>query len=270
MTGVQTCALPISSFKFTPSPAPKDVDPHPAQSKQTGSDLFYFSPEEAKEAAKKFTIKAPRDTTKDVPFDEDVPNDIQAQMLADLAFIKTIAGSGASPMHQKIFGAVNGAVYERFFKTRVTGVGMSRCGDGNAVACVMPFWDPSKMWLTQNYIRFSHPQVSRMMVVFHEARHTESSQGNWAHASCPSPFLGPDGKEMRSIWTGAALAGEAACDSTPYGSYGSSAIMLKNIANHCSNCTDKVKMDASLYADDQLGRITDMTAHRQMEADFKL
>lgn len=260
----------LPSFAFTPSAAPKDADKHPAMTKQTGSDLFYFSPEEAEQAKKRFGVKAMRDPSGELPFDDDVPKDIQAQLLGDLAFIKTVSGSGASPLHKQIFGAVNGAAYERFFKSRVTAVGMSGCGDGNAVACVMPFWDPSKMWLTQNYIRFSHPQISRLMVVFHEARHTESGRGNWSHARCPSPFVGEDGREMRSIWTGAALAGEAACDKTPFGSYGSSAIMLKNISNHCDTCNGKVRQDAALYAEDQLGRVTDATAHKQMVEDFRL
>ena len=107
-----------------------------------------------------------------------------------------------------------------------------------------------------------------MMVVFHEARHTESSHGNWPHASCPTPFLDAQGKDMKSIWTGAKLAGEPACDKTPLGSYGSSTIMLKNIQKFCSSCTDKVKMDAGLYADDQMGRITDAKAKKQMQDDL--
>lgn len=260
----------LPPLKFTPTAAPKDSDPRPALTKQTGSDLFYFSPEEAAEASKRFAAKAVRDPSAELPFDDDVPKDIRKQLLGDLSFIKTVSGTGASPLHKEIFGEIDGAVYERFFKSRVSAVGMSRCGDGTAVACVMPFWDPSKMWLTQNYVRFSHPQISRLMVVFHEARHTESDRGNWSHASCPSPFLGPDGKEIRSIWTGEPLAGEAACDKTPLGAYASSAVMLKNIQNHCTTCTDKVRMDAGLYADDQLGRVTDPGARRRMLEDFRL
>ena len=124
------------------------------------------------------------------------------------------------------------------------------------------------MWLTQNFVKFSHPQVARMMVVFHESRHTESQNGNWSHATCPSPFQDANGNDMKSIWTGASLAGEPACDVTPLGSYGSSTIMLKNIQKFCTNCSDKVKMDAGLYADDQFGRITDADAAKQMQDDF--
>jgi hypothetical protein len=239
-----------------------------SEGRQSGSDLYFFSKEEAAAAKKKFafSIKGPRKPG--YTFDSDVPADIQAQMRADLAFIKGLLGDKATALHRKIFGGVNGADYTKFFETRVSAIGMNGCGNGNAVACVIPFRDPSKMWLTKNFIRFSHPQISRMMVVFHESRHTETQNGNWSHATCPTPFLDASGKDMQSIWTGAKLAGEPACDETPLGSYGSSTIMLKNIAKFCTNCTDKVKMDAGLYADDQMGRIIDADAKRQMQNDF--
>ena len=73
---------------------------------------------------------------------------------------------------------------------------------------------------------------------------------------------------MASIWTGAKLEGQPACDSTAFGSYGSSTILLKNVAKFCSNCTDKVKMDADMYATDQLGRIDDAQVKASMIADF--
>jgi len=201
-------------------------------------------------------------------FDSDVPANIQDQIKQDLSFIGTIQSTTQSNLHKTIFGAVSGDAYSKFFDSRVTGIGLNDCGNGNAVACVIPFEDPSKMWLTNNYIKFSHPQVARMMVVFHESRHTESDHGNWPHANCPDPFLDANGSPMKSIWTGAPLASEPACDETPLGSYGSSTIMLKNISKFCTNCTDKVKMDAGIYADDQMGRITDAGAIQQMRDDL--
>lgn len=203
-----------------------------------------------------------------VSFDNDVPKEIQDQMRQDLSFMTTVQGGTSSALHAQIFGNVDGAKYGQFFETRVSGVGMNACGGGNAVACVIPFFDSSKMWLTQNYIKFSHPQIARLMVVYHEARHTEDAKGNWPHATCPTPFLDASGKEMRSIWTGAALAGQPACDSTPFGSYGSSTILLKNIQKFCSNCSEKVKMDAGMYADDQIGRITNAAAKEQIRKDL--
>ena len=239
-----------------------------APAQRSGADLYYFTREEAKAARLRFGIRARKPRTHGFVFDEDVPADIQKQMNADLAFIQSIAGNGATPFHQKIFGKVNGPDYIKFFNDRVTGIGMNGCGNGNAVACVIPMMDPSKMWLTQNFVKFKHPQVSRMMVVFHEARHTETDNDNWPHATCPTPFLDAAGKDMVSIWTGAKLAGEPACDVTPYGSYGSSTIMLRNIQKFCTNCQPLVKDAADLYAADQMGRITDPDAKRQMQEDF--
>jgi hypothetical protein len=201
-------------------------------------------------------------------FDSDIPANVVEQMKQDLNFMTTLKGDKASALHTQIFGAIDGATYKTFFESRVTEIGHSACGGGNAVACVMPFFDPSKMWITDNYIKFSHPQVSRMMVVYHEARHTETDHGNWSHATCPTPFLDANGQEMKSIWTGAKLAGEPACDVTPLGSYGSSMILLKNISKFCTNCTDKVKMDAGMYADDQYGRVIDKKAREDIKRDL--
>lgn len=203
-----------------------------------------------------------------VNFDNNVPQEIQKQMVEDLSFMAGVQGRGQTPLHQEIFGPVGGQTYRTFFDTRITAIGLNSCGGGNAVACVMPFVNPNKMWLTQNFIKFSHPQVARSMVVYHEARHSETKNGNWGHDNCPTPFLDDQGKDKASIWTGAKLEGQPACDSTPYGSYGSSTILLKNISKFCSNCTDKVRMDAELYSQDQLGRINNAPAKQAMIRDF--
>jgi hypothetical protein len=260
-------SLPPLNFAPARQAAAAQTAPAPAP-KRSRADLYAFTRAEAQAARKRFGLRGKRQDTAGFTFDSDVPADIQAQMLADLKFVGAIRGGAGTPLHRQIFGAVDGAVYSKFFDTRVASVGMNDCGDANAVACVIPFEDASKMWLTQNYIKFSHPQIARLMVVFHESRHTETQNDNWPHATCPTPFLDADGKDMKSIWTGASLAGEPACDVTPFGSYGSSTIMLKNIQKFCTNCTDKVKMDAGLYADDQLGRITDDGAKKQMQDDF--
>jgi hypothetical protein len=197
-------------------------------------------------------------------FDKDVTPELQKQMTEDLAFMAQIKGEKQSPLHEKIFGKMDGDSYKNFFETRITSVGLSDCGSPKAVACVIPFYDPNKMWITNNFIKFSHPQIARSMVVYHEARHSESENGNWMHATCPTPFVDENGNELKSIWTGATLAGEPACDDTALGSYGSSTILLHNVAVNCSNCTDKVKMDAKIYSDDQTNRLID-----QAKADVK-
>lgn len=202
-----------------------------------------------------------------VPVDSNVPDAVKNQLAQDLQFVATVQGSDASKLHQGIFGAIAGKNYFNFFVSRVKSIGLDSHMTGNAVAYVSPMMDSSKMWLTNNYIKFSHPQIARLMVVFHEARHTEDGNGNWHHATCPTPFE-LDGKEVLSIWTGSSLAGEPACDATPLGSYGSSTIMLKNISKFCTSCTGKVKEDAGMYADDQFKRITNAKARQQMLEDL--
>jgi|CXWL01.1.fsa_nt_gi hypothetical protein len=258
-SGGQMPEIKIAKTTF----APKSFAP------RANADLYYFTPQEAEEALQ-LLENQDQPTTAGYVFQPNVPANIQQQMREDLAFINGIQGQAATPLHKSIFGQVDGPAYTKFFNDRVTSIGMNACGGGNAVACVIPGMGASKMWLTQNFVKFSHPQVSRMMVVFHEARHTETQNRFWSHATCPNPFRDANGKDVKSIWTGAMLAGEAACDITPRGSYGSSTIMLKNISKSCTNCTDKVKMDAGLYADDQLGRVIDSRAKKQMQDDFKL
>ncbi|MBK9293787.1 MAG: hypothetical protein IPM57_04970 [Oligoflexia bacterium] len=201
-------------------------------------------------------------------FDNNVPAEIRQQIVTDMNAVGSISSAQASGLHQHIFGPVLGKAYLNFFDTRIKKIGMSSCGSANAVACVIPFLGSNKMWLTQNYIKFSHPQIARSMVVFHEARHSEVKNGNWGHATCPTPFNDPNGNPIKSIWTGAELAGQPACDITPFGSYGSSLIMLKNISKFCTNCSEKVRMDAGIYADDQLKRVTNQQAYSAIRQDL--
>lgn len=200
-------------------------------------------------------------------YDSNVPEDIKKQTTADLNFMGSIQSDTTSRLHQEIFGEVAGATYTQFFSDRVNTIGLHGCGSPNAVACVIPWYD-KKIFFTNNYIKFKHPQISRLMVVYHEARHTERENGNWSHARCPTPFLDSNGEPMKSIWTGADLAGQAACDVTPEGSYGSSMIMLKNISKYCKSCNEKVKFDAGLYADDQFGRVIDEQAKKDILEDL--
>jgi len=99
-----------------------------------------------------------------VNFDSDVPPAIAKQMSEDLVFMYTLQGANQTPFHKEIFGTLSGAAYQKFFESHIKAVGLDDCGGGAAVACVIPFFDQNKMWLTQNFIKFSHPQIARLMV----------------------------------------------------------------------------------------------------------
>jgi hypothetical protein len=163
---------------------------------------------------------------------------------------------------------MSGSLYSTWFNSRVKSVGFTEQDMGGAVAYVAPFEDSTKMVLTKNFTSFDHPQIARMMVVYHEARHTEDDKGNWPHATCPTPFKDAAGNDVKSIWTGLLLAGQPGCDDQSIGAYGSSTILLKNISMNCDNCTEKVKMDAGIFADDQINRITNPTSHAALVKDF--
>ena len=207
-------------------------------------------------------------SARELQFDRDVEPALKKQITDDLTFIGTVKGEKSTPLHQKVLGKVEGATYSEWFGSRIFSVGKNSCGSANAVACVIPFMDSNKMWVTKNYTQFDHPQIARVSVIFHEARHSEVQNGNWSHATCPRPFQDENGNDIKSIWTGAVLAGQPACDVTPYGSYGSATIFLKNIGMNCQSCTEKVKADADLFGTDQLGRVIDAKAKAAMKADF--
>jgi len=195
-------------------------------------------------------------------FDSDVDPDLQSQVLNDFQFFSTVASVRQSPLHQQIFGALDGSNYLNWFQSRVKSFGVDNCG-GGSVACVKPEY-ANKIWVTGNYIGIDHPQIARLMTLYHEARHTEAEHDNWPHARCPRAY------PYRSIWTGKRLGGDYACDSTVYGSYASASILLNNVSKFCTNCTDKVKQDAKLYSDDQAKRIIDDDASAALAQDFAI
>lgn len=200
-------------------------------------------------------------------FDKDVPADLQRQLLQDLSFVGTLTGRMTSSLHNSIYGQMSGPSYTRFFSSRITMVGLYDWDKKPVVACVIPAISPAKMWLTDNYIKSSNPQIARIMILFHESRHADPENENWRHINCPDPFRDAKGKDILSILTGVPLAGKPGCDRSALGSYGSSLIMLKNIQRYCTNCTEKVRMDAGLYADDQLIRIVDARSRNAIRDD---
>ncbi len=196
-------------------------------------------------------------------FDSNVSEKLKAQVLSDFDLMQAASSIKESPIHQEIFGKIEGANYLKWFENRVRFFGYTSCGGGGAVACVKPQY-LNKIWVTGNYTGISHPQIARLMTLYHEARHTEVNNGNWSHAKCPSNF------PHRSIWTGKRLAGNYACDSTVYGSYASASVLLNNISKFCDSCSEKVKQDAKLYSDDQVKRVVDKTAIARLQQDFAI
>ncbi len=197
----------------------------------------------------------------EIQFDSDVVTASQVQMKNDLKFVESIVGIRQSPLNEEIFGRVSGVSYLQWFTKRVLSIGLSDCGSSLALAC-QDGEKPNRILLTPLYSNSDYPQILRILVLFHEARHTEAENDHWLHANCPKRFSGI------SRITGASLARQPACDSSEFGSYGVGAVLLHNIAQFCVNCSEKVKSDAELYAQDNLERLIDEGALKRAKQDF--
>jgi hypothetical protein len=203
-----------------------------------------------------------------IKLDKNVPADVQDRMLEDLNFLYNVNLTDESPLHKKIFGTFKkSASYKSFFETRIKSVGFDEDPSNTATAYVHSFY-LNKMFFAKNFVKFSVPQVSRVSVMYHEARHTELSKLWWSHVECPTPFIGDDGKEVLGEVSGIKLEGKDACDTTELGAYALGGILLNNISRFCENCNEKVKMDADFYGDAAAKRIIDINAKKKLKRDF--
>lgn len=196
-----------------------------------------------------------------IEFDQTVSPELKSQVQNDFAFLESITSDKTSPLHQEIFGPVDGPTYRKWFEKRVFVFAVSECGGASSVACQDNQY-PNEVFVTDHYVNDGYPQVARLMTVFHEARHNEIENNHWPHKTCPGSFT------EHSIWTGASLRYKSACDNTEYGSYASAAVMLHNISKFCTNCSSKTKADAQLYSDDQIKRVTASTPRATLDEDF--
>jgi hypothetical protein len=203
-----------------------------------------------------------------ITFGREVPDEVKTKVVNDLAFVGTIQGSQQSPMNKEIYGKVEGQTYLDWFAHRISTFGYdSRDTSGGIAYNDSIMGHQNNMMVTNYYVKGDLPQVARIMVVFHEARHSERAARYWMHVRCPSPFKDDSGKDVTSIYSGLPLAGQPACDRTSEGAYGASTVMIENIARFCANCTDKIKMDAELYGDDQAHRITAQAEFQKLITD---
>ena len=209
----------------------------------------------------------------DMGFDENVPAETREQFRDDLTFVGTIQGVGATKLHEQIFKQVgsptqvDGPTYLRWFASRIKKVGF-RNDPVKRPPLAYVLAGP-RLWLTQNFTTLRLPQMYRIAVMFHEARHTEPVNDGWPHVRCRKPFRDENGEDIQSLFSKEPLAGEEACDRTPLGAYGTEVIMLKNIQEYCRKCTAKVRQDAGLYGDDALKRIIDAKAKKAIINDLK-
>ena len=214
------------------------------------------------------TRKPPPPSPVQLTFDANVAQKYRDQMGRDLAFVNTIQGQGASKLHQQVYTLVDGPTYIKWFADRVKSVGYDPKDKDIAYVDVDDDADHSKIWLARGYTKGRRPQIARVDDVFHEARHTEDAYKNWLHVDCPDPYQDAKGKDVVGLGGGKVAGMRGACDETAFGAYGTAALMLKNIQRFCGNCSEKVRLDAGLYGDDDVKRLIGPQAAQDIKADL--
>jgi len=195
-----------------------------------------------------------------------LPGPLRRQADSDLAFARTLRGPDASPLHRKLFGdsPLDGGLYEAFFKARVThlrGAGvLTGCAD--AIACHGAM---KTVRLTERYADPRLPQIVRLSLLLHEARH--SDDGSYDHFTCSSKLQGPDGRPLRSPYLDVEVGGLRACDEDPLGAYGVQIVMLRNVQRFCETCEPEVKAEARRYADFLMNLVVSEEARRELASD---
>lgn len=202
-----------------------------------------------------------------IQFDRNVPIAVQRRIYSDLNFLYSIRGNGSTALHREIFGKVDGRDYQNYLESKLTKISFGNCGGGIAVACANPE-EEGTIYLTPRFVDPSISRLIRIFTIFHEVRHLDPNFANWPHVSCPIPFVGENGKNVVGIMTGEKLAGEDACDWTFYGAYGSTSILLKNLALFCTNCSSTFRAEAHYLAYDQMKRVIDSEAYSAMLSDY--
>ncbi len=216
-----------------------------------------------------FVVPVQHQVQERLNYDPAFPPALRAQMNSDLGFLDGLRTREGTPLHRRVFGMVRGDHYLTYLTRRVHAVAAQSCGPIGTIACINTV-QPNKMLIAPGYTTLGVPMIYRLMVIMHEARHTETADRNWIHENCPEPFRDDQGRDIKGIFSGVKLEGLPACDTTPMGSYGVSIMFIKNIEKSCprSTCTDKLRMDAGLYADDTLLRISDARAKQALRHDL--
>lgn len=216
------------------------------------------------------SVAAMADT--DLVFSGSMPASLKEQVLADLDLVRGMQGGDGTPIFRQIFsGPFDGTAVYGFFRERIKAVNnLEVCDNPLMAACVIHSLSRSTIFLTENYAKFDMPQVYRASILIHESRHTEEESGFWMHDKCPKPFRDWQGKPVVSLVTKASLEGQAACDRTSYGAYGVQAQFLKNAEMYCTNCNEKVKLDARIFGTDSVRRISNPEASAQIRLDLKI
>lgn len=209
---------------------------------------------------------APRE---EISIRESVPAPVITSLQNTFALIRDLRGTASSRLHDGIFGAIDGQNYLRFVSERIEEIAYEPIPHSNTQVAFVRGAEPTVLYITSNTDASRVPLIYFLDVLVHEARHAEHGVLSYAHVSCPIPFVDFEGNEVRGIITGNPIAGRRACDTTADGPYGIVATLMKNIEHQCETCTEKVRMDAKLFGDDDARRVIDRSSYNELREDIR-
>ena len=195
------------------------------------------------------------------------PEFVRETLTSDLKLILMLKGipkSETSANFRTIFESpeFNGSAVLKFFSVRLLEVRMDTDGScslpGHTVPACEAFGNPSLI-LTPAYAA-SNSALRRISVLLHEARHAEATRSGYPHSICPTPMI-VDSEEYPN------LEGLPACDDDEWGGYGTMVVFLRNVANHCGNCSTATKNEALDLSEHYLIRISSAAARARLRAD---
>jgi hypothetical protein len=171
---------------------------------------------------------------------------LRERMDDDFRFADRVHGRSATPLHRRIFGdsPIDGSLYRKFFESRVSKVVGENTIYGSCRGFTACHGGAHVVQLSDRYGDPAIPQVARLSLLVHEARHSDG----FSHVTCPAS-VGP------SHYLQLPLAGREACDVTALGGYGVQYVLLKNIERYCESCTSEDRIEAGRFADSLLQQI---------------
>lgn len=222
----------------------------------------------------------PARSAQSTEFQADVPLELREQVVLDLKRLDSLEYSRVTPFFERLFfwnqsnasRSHNEATsLLNWFEERIRTIGMVHDRHvSETVTHLVDIREPSVMRIAPLYFADERPQIVRIGLLLHEARHSEAEGSHYPHASCPSPFVDSEGKDVRGLWSGLKMERRGACDSRWDGSYGLTAIFLANVSLYCANCSDEDRSQAKIYAEHFAQRVVGFAPRTALWNDLQL
>jgi hypothetical protein len=189
-------------------------------------------------------------------------SELKEKVENDLSFLENIVSAHTSPLHESIFGKVDGLSYKKWLEDRVSVISLDLnvpCENKSTTTeCISDETGgaPKPLKISHSFYETNIPQVARASVLFHQARHLETNgTESYPHVACPIPF---------------ALGQQ--CDQNAQGAYAIQSIFLMNLSKNCADqsCNSKTRADASIYADQFRMRVINPSDRKAMKDDSTL